>query len=47
VDENDKLIDEVLVRCIIKDEKGTCLKESRISAKTDYEEEILMAPTYN
>lgn len=47
VDENDKLIDEVLVRCITKDEKGTCLKESRISTKTDYEEEILMAPIYN
>ncbi|NGY38523.1 hypothetical protein FQU23_013515 [Flavobacterium sp. XN-5] len=47
VDKNDKLIDEVLISCLAKDPKGTCLKETRVSTKTNYEEEILMTPTYN
>ena len=46
-DKNDKLIDEVLVNCMAKDEKGACLKEIRISTKTNYKEEILISPTYN
>jgi len=45
-DKNDSLIDEVLVNCIAKDEKGTCLKEIRISTKTNSKEEILLLPTY-
>jgi hypothetical protein len=46
-DKNDKLIDEVLVNCMDKDEKGACLKEIRISTKTNYKEEILISPTYD
>jgi hypothetical protein len=46
-DKNDKLVDEVLVRCETKDEKGTCLKEIRISTKTNRKEEILFTPIYD
>jgi hypothetical protein len=46
-DKNDKLIDEVLVNCEIKDERGTCLKETRISSKTNNKEEVLFCPNYN
>jgi hypothetical protein len=46
-DKNDKLVDEVLVRCETKDEKGTCLKETRISTKTNHKEEILFFPIYD
>jgi hypothetical protein len=46
-DKNDKLIDEVLIHCKTKDEKGTCLKEIRISTKTNYKEEILFSPNYD
>jgi hypothetical protein len=46
-DKNDTLVDEVLVRCEIKDEKGTCLKETRISTKTNHKEEILLTPIYD
>ena len=46
-DKNDKLIDEVLVNCMAKDDKGTCLKEIRISTKTNYKEEILISPVYD
>ena len=46
-DKNDTLIDEVLVSCMAKDEKGACLKEIRISTKTNYKEEILISPAYN
>jgi hypothetical protein len=46
-DKNDKLIDEVLVRCETKDEKGACLKETRISTKTNHKEEILFTPIYD
>jgi len=45
-DKNDSLIDEVLVNCTAKDEKGACLKEIRISTKTNSKEEILLFPTY-
>jgi hypothetical protein len=44
---NDKLVDEVLVNCETKDEKGTCIKETRISAKTNLKEEILFSPIYD
>ena len=46
-DRNDKLIDEVLVNCMVKDEKGACLKEIRSSTKTNYKEEIFITPTYD
>ena len=46
-DKNDKLIDEVIVNCMAKDEKGACLKEIRISTKTNYKEEILISPVYD
>jgi hypothetical protein len=45
-DKNDKLVDEVLISCETKDEKGTCLKETRISTKTNHKEEILFSPIY-
>lgn len=46
-DKNDALIDEVLVYCVAKDEKGACLKEIRISIKTNDKEEILFSPNYD
>lgn len=46
-DKKDKLIDEVLIYCETKDEKGTCLKEIRISTKTNNKEEVLFTPNYN
>jgi len=46
-DKNDSLIDEVLINCMAKDEKGACLKEIRISTKTNYKEEILISPVYD
>lgn len=46
-DKNDTLIDEVLVHCETKDEKGSCLKEIRISTKTNRTEEFLFVPKYN
>ncbi|QKJ63471.1 hypothetical protein [Flavobacterium sp. M31R6] len=45
-DKTDKLIDEVLINCETRDEKGTCLKETRVSTKTNNKEEILFSPTY-
>lgn len=46
-DKNDILIDEVIISCESKDKKGTCLKESRISTKTNRKEEILFYPIYD
>jgi hypothetical protein len=46
-DKNDILVDEIVVRCETKDEKGACLKETRISTKTNHKEEILFSPIYN
>jgi hypothetical protein len=45
-DKNDKLVDEVVVRCETKDKRGTCLKETRTSTKTNRIEEILFSPIY-
>jgi hypothetical protein len=45
-DKNDKLIDEILISCEVEDEKGVCLKESRISKLTNHKEEILFTPVY-
>ena len=46
-DKNDKLIGEVLVNCMTRDDKGTCVKEVRTSTKTNYKEEILITPAYD
>lgn len=46
-DKDATLIDEVLVNCMAKDEKGTCLKEIRISNTTGHKEEIIIKPTYD
>ena len=46
-DKNDTLIDEVIVNCATKDEKGACIKEIRISVKTNNKEEILFSPNYD
>ena len=46
-DKNDKLIDEVLIHCETKDEKGACLKEIRTSITTNNKEEILFFPYYD
>ncbi|MFV8347992.1 hypothetical protein [Flavobacterium sp. ZB4P13] len=46
-DKNDKLIDEVSISCATKDKKGACLKEIRISIKTNNKEEILFSPNYD
>jgi len=45
-DRNDNLTDEVSVYCETKDEKGTCLKETRISNKKNQKEEIYFYPVY-
>jgi hypothetical protein len=46
-DKNDTLIDEVLINCVTKDEKGACLKEIRTSITTNHKEEILLSLKYN
>jgi hypothetical protein len=46
-DKNDTLIDEVLIHCETKDERGVCLKEIRVSTKTNNIEEILLSPNYD
>lgn len=46
-DKNDTLIDEILIHCKAKDEKGTCLKEIRISNTTNKKEEIKLIPKYD
>jgi hypothetical protein len=45
-DKNGKLIDEILISCETKDEKGTCLKEIRSSKITNSKEEIRCYPVY-
>ncbi|WP_312767815.1 hypothetical protein [Epilithonimonas sp.] len=42
-----KIIDELSINCIEKDEKGTCLKETRVSNKTGKKQEILISPRYD
>lgn len=46
-DKSDNLIDEILVSCETKDEKGCCLKEVRVSRKANTKEDILFSPKYN
>lgn len=46
-DKEGKLIDEVVVNCTTKDEKGACLKETRTSAQKNYKEELVFTPVYD
>jgi hypothetical protein len=46
-DKNGQIIDELLISCRAKDEKGTCTKQTRISTKTNYKEEWCFYPVYN
>jgi hypothetical protein len=43
----DELIEEVLICCEAKDEKGACIKEIRTSITTNNKEEILFFPNYD
>lgn len=45
-DKNDKVIDEVSIQCTNKDQKDTCLKQIRMSTKTNHKEEIVLVPDY-
>lgn len=45
-DKNNQLIDEILVRCESKDEKGACLKETRISIITKNKEVRQLSANY-
>ena len=44
---NDQLIDEISISCESKDKNGACLKEVRISMKTNKKEEIYFTPNYD
>lgn len=46
-DKNDKVVDEILIECANKDEKGTCLKQIRTSTKTKEKGEIHFSPKYD
>ncbi|MFN3754708.1 hypothetical protein [Flavobacterium sp.] len=46
-DKNDKLVDEISINCVRKDENGACLKEIRISNKTNKKREIVLTPKYH
>jgi len=46
-DKMDKLLDEIHIYCETKDAKGTCLKEVRLSIKTQEKKEIYFYPKYN
>ncbi|WPR70485.1 hypothetical protein SLW70_11090 [Flavobacterium sp. NG2] len=45
-DKNNQLIDEIQIHCVSKDERGCCLREIRISNKTNHQEEIVLYPKY-
>lgn len=44
---DNELIDELLIECLSKDEKGTCLKQTRTYKKSNKKEEILINPKYD
>ncbi|WP_284651685.1 hypothetical protein [Flavobacterium terrisoli] len=46
-DKSDTLVDGISVSCVSKDQKGTCLKEIRVSIKTQKKEEIHFTPNYD
>lgn len=45
-DKNDKLVEEITVDCVKKDEKGACLNEIRTSKQKNYKEEVVFTPVY-
>lgn len=45
-DKNKQRIDEIVVRCVAKDDKGACTKETRVSTVTNRQEEMRLLPTY-
>lgn len=45
-DIDDNLIDEIQIKCITKDDKGACLKQFRVSKKSNNKKEILLFPKY-
>lgn len=45
-EKDNKPIDELSINCIDKDEKGTCLKQTRTSNKNGKKQEILISPRY-
>ena len=46
-DKQDKIVDEILIQCVSKDEKGACLKEIQTSTKANDKEEIHFSPKYD
>lgn len=46
-DKEGNLIDEVVVSCTKKDEKGACLQETTTSTLKKYKEELLLTPVYD
>ncbi|GIZ08701.1 hypothetical protein [Flavobacterium sp. UMI-01] len=45
-DRNENDIEELLITCELKDEKGTCIKEIRTNQQKGYREEIYFYPVY-
>lgn len=45
-DKKNQLIDEIVVHCETKDEKGVCIKETRVSKITNLQEEVWFMPQY-
>lgn len=46
-DKNDKLVDEVLITCKTRDQKGACLKQVRTWTKSNHNKEVHFAPYYD
>lgn len=46
-DKEGKVIDEVVVNCTKKDEKGACLNETRTSTQKKHKEEVVLTPVYD
>ncbi|RZK10704.1 MAG: hypothetical protein EOO46_09685 [Flavobacterium sp.] len=46
-DKDGKVVDEVVVNCTKKDDKGACLNETRTSALKKYKEEVVFSPVYD
>ncbi len=44
---DNKIIEKLSIHCISKDERGTCLKETRFYNKTNKKEQILINPKYD
>jgi hypothetical protein len=46
-DKNGKIIDTLLISCTAKDNRGVCLKETRVSTTTNHKEELHFSPDYD